>query len=67
MLGVNTSDYEQKYPEDAMYEEAGPYARIWRTYQDETQIHDTAMVEDSRDSVDVLLVFVSQQDINIYR
>ncbi|KAK0439218.1 hypothetical protein EV421DRAFT_876136 [Armillaria borealis] len=55
--GVNTSDYEQKYPEDAMYEEAGPYARVWRTYQDETQIHDTAMVEDSRDSVDVLLVF----------
>lgn len=50
-----------------MYEEAGPYARIWRTYQDETQIHDTGMVEDSRDSVDILLVFVSQQDINIYR
>ncbi|KAK0201188.1 hypothetical protein DFS33DRAFT_1447188 [Desarmillaria ectypa] len=40
-----------------MSEEAGPYARVWRTYQDETQIHDTAMVEDSRDSVGVLPIF----------
>ncbi|PBK83156.1 hypothetical protein ARMGADRAFT_875351, partial [Armillaria gallica] len=50
-------DYEQKYPEDAPYEETAPAARVWRTYQDESRIHDTNMVEEFRDSVDVLLVF----------
>ncbi|PBK62955.1 hypothetical protein ARMSODRAFT_895117, partial [Armillaria solidipes] len=50
-------DYEQKYPEDAPYEETAPAARVWRTYEDEGKIHDTNMVEESKDSVDVLLVF----------
>ncbi|KAK0229062.1 hypothetical protein EDD85DRAFT_794183 [Armillaria nabsnona] len=51
-------DYEQKYPEDAPYEETAPAARVWRTYQDESRIHDTNMVEEFRDNVDVLLVFI---------
>ncbi|KAK0185916.1 hypothetical protein F5146DRAFT_161359 [Armillaria mellea] len=48
-----------KYPEDAPYEEAAPNARVWKTYEDERRIHDANMVEESRDNVDVLLVFVS--------
>ncbi|PBK62935.1 hypothetical protein ARMSODRAFT_558636 [Armillaria solidipes] len=55
--GNDTYDYEQKYPEDAPYEEASSNARVWRTYEDESRIHDANMVEESRDNVDVLLVF----------
>ncbi|KAK0455171.1 uncharacterized protein EV420DRAFT_1272951, partial [Desarmillaria tabescens] len=50
-------NYEEKYPEDAIYEETAPNARVWRTYEDESRIHDANMVEESRDNVDVLLVF----------
>ncbi|KAK0474762.1 hypothetical protein IW261DRAFT_1610339 [Armillaria novae-zelandiae] len=57
--GNDTHDYEQKYPEDAPYEETAPNARVWGTYEDESKNHDTNMVEKSRDSVDVLLVFAS--------
>ncbi|KAK0442927.1 hypothetical protein EV421DRAFT_2056469, partial [Armillaria borealis] len=53
----DTYDYEQKYPEDAPYEEAAPAARVWKTYEDESRKHDVNMVEESRDNVDVLLVF----------
>ncbi|PBK64560.1 hypothetical protein ARMSODRAFT_892882, partial [Armillaria solidipes] len=56
-LGNDSYDYEQKYPEDAPYEEAAPAARVWRTYEDESRNHDANMVEESRDNVDVLLVF----------
>ncbi|KAK0227824.1 hypothetical protein IW262DRAFT_1454999 [Armillaria fumosa] len=55
--GNDTYDYEQKYPEDAPYEEASSNARVWRTYEDESKNHDANMVEESRDNVDVLLVF----------
>ncbi|PBK86592.1 hypothetical protein ARMGADRAFT_940347, partial [Armillaria gallica] len=50
-------NYEDKYPEDPIYHETAPNARVWRTYVDESVIFDANMVEDSRDSVDVLLVF----------
>ncbi|KAK0442849.1 hypothetical protein EV421DRAFT_1657727, partial [Armillaria borealis] len=50
-------NYEEKYTEDAIYEETTPNARVWRTYEDESRIHDANMVEESRDNVDVLLVF----------
>ncbi|KAK0492116.1 hypothetical protein EDD18DRAFT_1080102, partial [Armillaria luteobubalina] len=56
-LGNDTYDYEQKYPEDAPYEEASSNARVWRTYEDESRNHDANVVEESRDNVDVLLVF----------
>ncbi|KAK0442834.1 hypothetical protein EV421DRAFT_2081960 [Armillaria borealis] len=55
--GNDSYDYEQKYPEDAPNEEAAPAARVWRTYEDESRNHDANMVEESRDNVDVLLVF----------
>ncbi|KAK0474802.1 hypothetical protein IW261DRAFT_1568298 [Armillaria novae-zelandiae] len=54
--GNDAYNYEEKYPEDAPYEETAPNARVWRTYEDESRIHDANMVEESRDNVDVLLV-----------
>ncbi|KAK0222752.1 hypothetical protein EDD85DRAFT_960007 [Armillaria nabsnona] len=57
MKGYIPSDYEQKYSEDARYEETGPNARVWRTCLDESIVFDMNMVEQLRDSVDVLLVF----------
>ncbi|PBK65499.1 hypothetical protein ARMSODRAFT_1022302 [Armillaria solidipes] len=57
MKGNIPSDYEQKYSEDTRYEETGPNARVWRTYQDESLVFDMNMVGQLRDSVDVLLVF----------
>ncbi|KAK0503508.1 hypothetical protein EDD18DRAFT_1017612, partial [Armillaria luteobubalina] len=50
-------NYEEKYPEDAYGEELGPNARVFRTYVDERAKHDTNMVEEAKDGVDVLLVF----------
>ncbi|KAK0196142.1 hypothetical protein F5146DRAFT_1028683 [Armillaria mellea] len=59
MKGNIHSDYEQKYSEDATHEETGSNARVWRTYLDESVVFDVNMVEQLRDSVDVLLVFAS--------
>ncbi|KAK0494427.1 hypothetical protein EDD18DRAFT_1037742, partial [Armillaria luteobubalina] len=50
-------NYKDKYPEDKIYEETAPNARVWRTYVDESKIHDARMVGESRETVDVLLVF----------
>ncbi|KAK0189514.1 hypothetical protein F5146DRAFT_889464, partial [Armillaria mellea] len=50
-------DYEDKYPEDPIYEETAPTARVWRTYIDESQRFDADRVGDWRETVDVLLVF----------
>lgn len=58
--GNDRYDYEEKYPEDATYEETAPNARVWRTYEDESKSHDANIVEESRDNVDVLLVFVRE-------
>lgn len=56
---VNTDDYEEKYEPDPHGEEAGPNARIWRVYLDEANAYDVEMVEQWKDTVDMLLVFVS--------
>ncbi|PBK78433.1 hypothetical protein ARMSODRAFT_1011012 [Armillaria solidipes] len=55
--GNDPFNYEEKYPEDAYCEELGSLARVFRTYIDERAIYDANMVEESRDGVDVLLVF----------
>ncbi|KAK0239835.1 hypothetical protein EDD85DRAFT_1021202 [Armillaria nabsnona] len=55
--GNDPFNYEEKYPEDAYCEELGANARVFRTYLDERAIYDANMVEESRDGVDVLLVF----------
>ncbi len=40
------------------YEEMGPSARVFQTYLDERAIFDANMIGESRDSVDILFVFV---------
>ncbi|KAK0239903.1 hypothetical protein EDD85DRAFT_467349 [Armillaria nabsnona] len=50
-------NYEGKYPEDAPCEEMGPNSRVFRTHLDEHAIYDANIAEESRDGVDVLLVF----------
>lgn len=50
-------DYEKTYPEDPIFEEMAPSARIWQAYLDECQTYDAEMVEVWRDTIDVLLVF----------
>ncbi|KAK0196646.1 hypothetical protein F5146DRAFT_12211 [Armillaria mellea] len=55
--GNDPSNYEDRFPEDPMYEETAPNARVWMTHQAESAIHDANMVEEIRDNVDVLLVF----------
>ncbi|KAK0483909.1 hypothetical protein IW261DRAFT_1362013, partial [Armillaria novae-zelandiae] len=55
--GNDPSNYEEKYPEDAYSQEMGPNARVFRTYVDQRAIHDTNMVEEAKDGVDMLLVF----------
>ncbi|KAK0474811.1 hypothetical protein IW261DRAFT_1341270, partial [Armillaria novae-zelandiae] len=55
--GNDTYDYKQKYPEDAPYEEAAPAARVWKTYEDESGRHHVKIVQESRDNLNVLLVF----------
>ncbi|KAK0485590.1 hypothetical protein EDD18DRAFT_1260648, partial [Armillaria luteobubalina] len=55
--GNDLYNYEEKYPEDEIYEETAPNARVWRTYVDESKNHDARMVAESRETVDVLLVF----------
>ncbi|KAK0433008.1 hypothetical protein EV421DRAFT_1998274 [Armillaria borealis] len=55
--GNDPLDYEGKYPEDATYEETAPNARVWKAHSDQSAIFDADMVEESRDNIDVLLVF----------
>ncbi|KAF9011007.1 hypothetical protein BDZ89DRAFT_1226071 [Hymenopellis radicata] len=50
-------DYEEKFPEDPIYGECSPTARVWRAYIEESQKFDVEVVEDWRDTIDVLLVF----------
>ncbi|PBK86903.1 hypothetical protein ARMGADRAFT_870595, partial [Armillaria gallica] len=50
-------DYEDGFPEDPLYAETAPSARVWMIHQAESAIHDANMVEEFRDNVDVLLVF----------
>ncbi|KAK0470802.1 hypothetical protein IW261DRAFT_1672250 [Armillaria novae-zelandiae] len=48
--GNDLYNYEDKYPEDKIYEEiAAPNARVWRTFVDESKNHDDRMVGESRD------------------
>lgn len=54
----NPYDYEQKYPEDPFCEEAGPNARVWRTYLDVAEEYDAERIDGWKDTIDVLLIFV---------
>ncbi|KAF9068385.1 hypothetical protein BDP27DRAFT_822769 [Rhodocollybia butyracea] len=50
-------DYEQRFPEDPIFEEASENARVWRMYLIESAIFDENMVGEARDGLDALLVF----------
>ncbi|KAF9032855.1 hypothetical protein BDZ89DRAFT_906467, partial [Hymenopellis radicata] len=50
-------DYEAKYAPDPINEETAPDARVWRMCADEFAIFDGVLSEDTKDIVDVLLVF----------
>ncbi|KAL1711925.1 hypothetical protein EV715DRAFT_214620 [Schizophyllum commune] len=49
--------YEDKYEDDALGEELGDDARIWRVMLDEGRANDAAMLQRFRDHLDVDLVF----------
>ncbi|KAL1669926.1 hypothetical protein GGF50DRAFT_43424 [Schizophyllum commune] len=49
--------YEDKYEDDALYEELSDNARIWRVMLDEGRANDAAMLQRFRDHLDVDLVF----------
>ncbi|KAI5823430.1 hypothetical protein K523DRAFT_404297 [Schizophyllum commune Tattone D] len=49
--------YEDKYEDDALGEELGDDARIWRVMLDEGRASDAAMLQRFRDHLDVDLVF----------
>jgi hypothetical protein len=56
---MDSSDYMDKYPQDDTGQEMGPSSRFWRTYNDEAAAFDSNMVDEYRDTLDVLLVFAS--------
>ncbi|KAF9045979.1 hypothetical protein BDZ89DRAFT_101660 [Hymenopellis radicata] len=54
---IFSDDYEKKFPEDPYFQETAPNARLWRTYVEEAAAFDEIMVGQSREGLDVMLVF----------
>ncbi|KAF9003171.1 hypothetical protein BDZ89DRAFT_967618, partial [Hymenopellis radicata] len=54
---IFSDDYEKKFPEDPYCQETAPNARLWRTYVEEAAAFDELMVGQSREGLDVMLVF----------
>lgn len=59
-------DYKQRYPEDTIYKETEPNARVFHVYNDESQLFDNDMIIEAGDSLDILLVFV-RVDFVVYQ
>ncbi len=56
---VFNDDYVARFPEGDPYgQETAPNARVWRVYVEEAAAFDENMVGQSRDGLDVMLVFV---------
>ncbi|KAJ7581488.1 hypothetical protein C8J56DRAFT_728335, partial [Mycena floridula] len=51
------SDYTHRFPLDMRGQEMGPSSQFWRTYQDVSAAFDGDMIEEYRDTIDVLMVF----------
>ena len=51
--------YKNKYPLDAPGKEFDANARVWRIYYDEARELDNEVIKEYKESIDVLLVFVS--------
>lgn len=56
-LSADRFDYEKKYPADEPEKGFESDSRVWRVYLDEAGQFDLDMVENIRDTVDVILVF----------
>ncbi len=59
MRGGGPTDYTKRYGKDFFGKEMSSSGRFWLTYLDEALIFDEEMVEMYKDTIDVLLVFVS--------
>lgn len=58
-------DYESNHDSDAEGEGMGPNACVWRAYLDEAGRFDASMVENIRDTVAVVLVFVRNLSLEV--
>ncbi|KAF9036083.1 hypothetical protein BDZ89DRAFT_1061910 [Hymenopellis radicata] len=54
---IFSDDYEKRLPEDPIYQETAPNARVWRAYVEEAATFDDMMIAEYRDGLDVMLVF----------
>jgi hypothetical protein len=54
---TNRTGYKH-YPEDPPGEELGEAARVWQIYGDEAREIDKDMIDEYKESIDILLVFV---------
>lgn len=63
--GTDAFDHERKYAEDEKFHEMGPMARVWKVLLEEYAKLDGDKVEDWRDGLDVLLVFVRRRHDDI--
>ncbi len=59
MRGGGATDYTKRYRKDLFGKEMSSNGRFWLTYVDEALIFDEDMVEMYKDTIDILLVFVS--------
>ncbi|KAF9038999.1 hypothetical protein BDZ89DRAFT_393123 [Hymenopellis radicata] len=50
-------NYEKCFPPDSYCQETAPNARVWRVYVEEATAFDATMIGESRDGLDVMLVF----------
>lgn len=53
------ADYKEMYPNDALGEEMGENARVWRVYLDESGRFDDDMLREYMDSLDVHFIFAA--------
>ncbi|KAF9016194.1 hypothetical protein BDZ89DRAFT_1045934 [Hymenopellis radicata] len=54
---IYSDDYEKRFHPDPYGEETAPNARVWRVYVEEAAAFDATMIGESRDGLDVMLVF----------
>ncbi|KAF9042609.1 hypothetical protein BDZ89DRAFT_944117 [Hymenopellis radicata] len=54
---IFSDDYEKRLPQDPIYQETAPNARVWRAYVEEAATFDDMMIAEYRDGLDVMLVF----------
>ncbi len=56
--GSSPQDYTRRFPMDPYGQEMSENARVWQTYVEEAVSFDGEKLDEYRDTIDVLLVFV---------